>query len=57
MLVVAIPLLGGYGAKPNNNPSILPLDYDAAVLTVLGVVWGLVGVWLLVAAGRARRPT
>lgn len=48
-LVVALgyPALRGYGRKPN-NPSVLPLDYTTGVLTVLGVVWGLVAIWIAV---------
>jgi hypothetical protein len=47
VVAVAYPALRGYGRKPN-NPSVLPLDYTTAVLTVLGVVWGVVAVWIVV---------
>jgi hypothetical protein len=51
---VAYPALRGYGRNPA-NPSMLPLHYPSAVLTVLAVVWGVALVWLAV---RARaRPT
>jgi hypothetical protein len=46
VLVVAYPVLRGFGrhTAPGNG-SVLPLDYTTAVLTVLGVVWGLMLVW------------
>jgi hypothetical protein len=44
VVAVAYPALRGFGRKPR-NPSVLPLDYDRAVLTVLAVVWGLVALW------------
>ncbi len=58
VLAVAYPALRGFGAKPR-NPSVLPLDYDRAVVTVLGVVWGAVALLVLVAfvrRGSTRRP-
>ena len=47
VLLVAIPVLGGYGRKPA-NPSVLPLDYDTAVLWSLGLVWALAALWLAI---------
>jgi len=45
-LVVAIgwPGLRGYGNKPD-NPTIHPLDYGRAVLTLLALLWGAALVW------------
>jgi hypothetical protein len=53
VVAVAYPALRGFGRKPN-NPSMLPLDYGTAVVTVLAVVWSCVVVWyvLLVVARR-----
>ncbi len=45
VVAVAFPAWGGFGRKAN-NPSVLPLDYTTATLTVIGVVWVLVAVWL-----------
>jgi hypothetical protein len=45
VVAVAYPALRGFGRRAD-NPSILPLDYGTAVLTVLGVIWGLVAVWI-----------
>lgn len=53
-VAVAYPALAGYGRKPR-NPTVLPLDYATAVLTVVGVVWLIVGVWLAALGARARR--
>jgi len=47
LLVGAIPLFG-LGGNPN-NPTLRPLDYQTAVLTALGIVWGVVLVVTLVA--------
>ena len=54
-VAVGYPALRGFGAK-RSNPTLLPLDYRSAVLTVLVVIWGLVAVWCAVLfVGRARR--
>ena len=50
---VAYPALRGYGRNPA-NPSILPLHYPSAVLTVLGVVWAVALVWLAFRAWSGR---
>lgn len=44
VVAVAYPALRGFGREAN-NPSLLPLDYGTAVLTVLAVVWGGVLAW------------
>ena len=54
VVVVAIPLLGGYGRKAN-NPTVLPLDYPSAVLTAVGIVWALAAGWLAVRLVRRHR--
>ena len=54
-LVVAIawPALRGYGrARVPDNTSVQPLEYDTAVLTVLGAVWLVVACWCCVRFGR-----
>jgi hypothetical protein len=51
---VAYPALRGYGRNPANL-SMLPLHYPSAVLTVLGVVWVVVVIWLVARA--LTRPT
>lgn len=48
LLVGAIPLFG-LGGNPD-NPTLQPLDYQTAVLTALGIVWGVVLVVTLVVA-------
>ena len=45
-VLVAYPALRGFGKNPA-NPSIQPLDYVSAVLTVLAVIWFIAGVWML----------
>lgn len=40
-VVVAFPMIAGPG-KPS-NPSALPRDYPAGLLTVLAIVWGATG--------------
>lgn len=54
VILVAIPVVGGYGRKAA-NPSLLPLDYDTAVLTALGIVWALAAAWLALRV--IRRPS
>ena len=51
VVLFAVPLLGRYGAKPK-NPTLLPLDYPSAVVTVLVVVWTGVAVWCAALAWR-----
>lgn len=51
LLVAALPLLGT--ADKGGNPTIQPLQYGTATLTVLVVVWAVVGLWAL--ADRSRR--
>lgn len=38
LTVVALPLLLGYGRRPD-DPSALPRDYHRGYLTVVGLVW------------------
>ena len=54
VLLVAWPLLGGYGRRAD-NPTVLPRDYTASVLVVLAVVWILATGWLAVRAARRAR--
>jgi hypothetical protein len=44
VIAVAWPGLRGYGNRAD-NPTIHPLDYGTAVLTLLVLVWAVVGVW------------
>jgi hypothetical protein len=53
LLVAWVPLVG-WGGNPG-NPTIRPLDYRSATLTVLGVVWAIVGVSAARHVVRARR--
>lgn len=50
----AWPLLRGYSRRAS-NPTVLPLDYATAYGTVLGIVWGAVGVLVVVVSVRRRR--
>jgi hypothetical protein len=50
VLAVVGPCLAGLSAS--DNPTIQPLDYMAATLTVLAVVWAGMGLW----AARRLRP-
>lgn len=53
VLVLAwLPLHGT--AAAGGNPTVQPLDYATATLTVLGLVWGGVAAWLAVVALRRR---
>jgi hypothetical protein len=55
VLIVGWASLRGYGrAGVPDNPSVQPLDYSTAILTVLGVVWFAVAVWIIVRRVRAR---
>jgi hypothetical protein len=45
----------GYGRDSvPDNPTVDPLDYGSAVLTVLAMVWGAVAVWVAIVWRRAR---
>ena len=49
LLVVAFPVLRGYGRdQVPGNPTVQPLDYAPATLTVLGAVWAIAAAWTLV---------
>ena len=55
-LLVGWPGLRGYGRdQVPDNPTVQPLDYGAAVLSVLTVVWLGVAVWALLASRSSRR--
>ena len=55
VLVVGWAPLRGYGrATVPDNPSVQPLDYSTAVLTVLAAVWIVVAVWIAIRLVRAR---
>jgi hypothetical protein len=48
----------GYGrAHVPDNPTVDPLDYSSAVLTVLVIVWVVTAAWAAIAWYRSRRPT
>jgi hypothetical protein len=55
-VAVAYPALRGFGRK-TGNPSVLPLDYRTALLTVLAAIWVFVALWIAAVAERrsARR--
>jgi hypothetical protein len=53
IVAVAYPALRGFGRKPG-NPSVLPLDYATATLTVLGVAWAIVALWVSTRVWRRR---
>lgn len=53
VLLVVWPCLLGLSAS--DNPTIQPLDYTRATLTVLAAVWALVGLWALIR--QLRRPS
>ena len=56
VLIVGWAPLRGYGrATVPDNPSVQPLDYSTAILTVLVAVWVVVGAWITVRLVRARR--
>jgi hypothetical protein len=46
VLALGLPGLRGYSQRPD-NPTVHPLDYGTAVLSVLATVWGVVAVWAL----------
>ena len=56
VLAVAWAPLRGYGrAIVPDNPTVLPLDYSTAVLTVLAAIWAAVATWLALTAWARRR--
>lgn len=55
-LAIAWPGLRGYGRHiVPDNPSVQPLNYATATLTVLGVIWGVVAIWLVIHASSSSR--
>jgi hypothetical protein len=55
VLVVAYPLLRAFGRHHvPDNQSVLPLDYPAAVATLLGVIWVVAIIWAGVLWWRSR---
>jgi len=52
-LVVGWIPLRGYG-RIADNPSLAPLDYPTAMLTVIAVIWAGCVLWVLVAVARAK---
>lgn len=57
-LAIGWPGLRGYGHHlVPDNPSVQPLNYATAVLTVLAIVWGFVALWLTILALRTRAAT
>ena len=55
VLVVGWAPLRGYGrATVPDNPSVQPLDYTSATLTVLAVVWIAVAAWIALRLVRNR---
>jgi hypothetical protein len=61
LLIVVFPALRGFGRdQVPDNPSVQPLDYTAATLTALAVVWATAAAWLLMrlaSSGRGTRPS
>jgi hypothetical protein len=58
LLIVAFPVLRGYGRdQVPGNPTVQPLNYASATLTVLGVVWGVCAVWFAIRMVRSRADT
>jgi hypothetical protein len=45
LCLVAAPFLAGFGRDPG-NPSLLPRDYAAGLVTAVAVVWLAVAAWL-----------
>lgn len=55
-LAIAWPGIRGYGRHlVPDNPSVQPLNYATATLTVLGAVWGVVAIRLVVRARSSSR--
>ena len=55
VLLIAWPLLGRYGERPD-NPTVLPFDYGPRILTLLAVIWGGVAIWVIFRIETSRRP-
>lgn len=56
LLVVAYPLLRAFGRhQVPDNRSVLPLDYQTGVATLLGVIWGIAIIWACATWWRTRR--
>lgn len=54
-LLVAWPGLRGYGrAQVPDNPTVQPLNYASALVTVLAVTWVLVALWVVARWRRGR---
>jgi hypothetical protein len=55
-LIVGWAAWRGYGRDTvPDNPTVQPLDYTTAILTVWGVVWSVVAIWIAVRILRNRR--
>ena len=55
VILVGWPAWRGYGrAVVPDNPTVQPLDYTTAILTVLGIVWVVVAIWIAARLVRAR---
>lgn len=55
-IVVGWAALRGYGrAYVPDNPTVDPLSYGTALLTVLAIVWAAAGTWATIAWLRSRR--
>ncbi|MEP6624240.1 MAG: hypothetical protein ABJC79_07340 [Acidimicrobiia bacterium] len=55
-LLLGWPGWRGYGRHlVPDNPSVQPLDYTTAILTVLAVIWSAVAIWLVVRVVTDRR--
>ena len=54
--LIAYPALRGFGrTHAADNPSVQPLNYTTALLTVLAVIWGAAAIWTVcIAAGRTQ---
>jgi len=63
VVIVALPALRGFGRdQVPDNPSVDPLNYATATVTVLAAVWAAAAAWLIArlvtsARGRRRPPT
>lgn len=55
--VVAYPALRGFGrAHAAGNPSVQPLNYTTALLTVLAAIWAAAAIWTIAIAARRTHP-
>jgi hypothetical protein len=55
-LIVGWAAWRGYGHDTvPDNPTVQPLDYTTAILTVWGVVWSVVAIWIAARVVRVRR--